>query len=362
MKTAIYISDYYYNPFGDGGFKRTSQIYSLLNESGYKIEFKQSGYRQILPSKFKKLAYIFSRKGVYTNVTSLSKKYNIEQAIKHYTKLIKDYDLIVWDCGIGKPNYDYLLPIAAKAAQKKIIAICHNLDSLVPSKESYLSGQISPNWLNEELKYLRECNLVITISREENWLLKLHQINSAFIPYDPNDINELYNSLMRVKEKRRNNSTSSSYLLVIGTVLNPPTYQGTFELLSFFQHKNYHVKVAGYGTESLVEFNNHTISILGSVDQNQLEDLLINCKAVVINTQWSSGALTKIPELMVCGIPILANEPAARTFYNAPSIFEFSSLEELEIIIETELSKSNSYDLLDKNSRSVKFLLDKIFS
>ena len=55
MKRAIYISDYYYNPFGDGGFKRTSQIYSLLNESGYKIEFKQSGYRQILPSKFKKI-------------------------------------------------------------------------------------------------------------------------------------------------------------------------------------------------------------------------------------------------------------------------------------------------------------------
>jgi hypothetical protein len=58
----------------------------------------------------------------------------------------------------------------------------------------------------------------------------------------------------------------------------------------------------------------------GSVSNEQLADLLSTCDYCWIHQNISTGSLTKIPELMMAGVPVLLNSDAARNFHNIPGV------------------------------------------
>jgi hypothetical protein len=56
-------------------------------------------------------------------------------------------------------------------------------------------------------------------------------------------------------------------------------------------------------------------------------------KAAIVYQECGSGALTKICEFLLAGVPVLANQHAARSYYNCSGVIEFASVAELPLLI-----------------------------
>ena len=97
-----------------------------------------------------------------------------------YDKYNGKYVTFLWENTQDLPSL-YMM----KAAGAKIIAYPHNLESLVPTQVDLTTHKQSPYWLYEEVKRLKLCDEVYTISKEETWLLQLFGINAKYFPYYP---------------------------------------------------------------------------------------------------------------------------------------------------------------------------------
>jgi hypothetical protein len=119
---------------------------------------------------------------------------------------------------------------------------------------------------------------------------------------------------------------------------------------------NYIFHIAGFGTEKL----NQRISlpgrfvIHGTVDKTKLHELYKNVDAVILNQKPSSGALTKISELLTANIPVVANKNAARNYFNVPGIQIFRDDKELLTFLEHPLDFKFSDNIHDVNLEIIK--------
>ena len=71
------------------------------------------------------------------------------------------------------------------------------------------------------------------------------------------------------------------------------------------------------------------IEVRGEVADAELDEILAETKGCIVYQDNGSGALTKIPELLTAGVPVIINSHAARSHHNLPGIFEFDSFEQL---------------------------------
>lgn len=178
---------------------------------------------------------------------------------------------------------------------------------MVKGQKSSLSGKKSPFWFEEEISWLSKCDAVFTISREENWLLRIFGINSFF--YHTIQITKKKNSFYPLEKREKKINVREKIILLLGSAANFPTNMGIRQLIGFWLNSkeklsNIHLHIAGYGTEVFYEEIKDVSSIFlhGSVSEEKLDDLLTNASVAIINQKVSSGALTKIPEYLLAGI------------------------------------------------------------
>ena len=135
-----------------------------------------------------------------------------------------------------------------------------------------------------------------------------------------------------------------NFFLIIGTVGNPPTLSGMTRLLLDLQKINvdcnHQFKVAGYGTEIFREqFGSvRGMEILGSLEQSSLDLLMENCKAMIINQDYCPGALTKVPEILISGIPVIMNIGASRSYKRMDGVYVYDSIAELDRYLKSPLN------------------------
>lgn len=235
-------------------------------------------------------------------------------------------------------DINWFFPIVAKKYGHKVIAAPHNLETLVPNQKSSLSNKPSPEGFFEEMKIFSYCDIVLTISKEENWLLQLFNANSIYFPYNPPKIEA--KQLEQIKKLRSLKRTKPYKLLILGSYSNPPTRKGMDILMHEFcknQYSNFKISFAGYFTEQLAIPDNCTnINVEGSIRVEDLYNLYRKVDAVIINQANSTGALTKIPELLLAGIPIVANTASLRNYYNINGITLYNDINELGEILNNE--------------------------
>lgn len=340
-KKIVYFSRFWNNSDSHGGDKRAAQICEMLCAIGYEFV---SMYSMPLPYTEKQQQRLNKPSGLLQRKLALLQKQHVTCWKYHkWSERIRDFifefharaqvfvnmlksnppDLLIIDDPV------FLAPVISYAQSRKIplIAVCHNVETLSMAQVEHL---FQPEMLTYELELLAKCDLVVTISTEETWLLKNFGMDPLYLPYFPHK-----QALDRFEEvrRKREGADKADYLL-FGTVYNFPTLDGMKQIIAAVTagtllHRD-RLLVAGFGTSQLAsELNDAAVELRGEVTAAELDELLTTIRGCIVYQESGSGALTKIPELLLAGVPVIINSQAARSHHNLPGIFEFASLDQL---------------------------------
>jgi hypothetical protein len=316
------------DPFGHGGNKRTAQVNGIMASAG--ICFHEAVLNNSIPSSNRLSMYLKGLRHSPRFNTGARVKYAIGRYIKLFENFIREEqpELFIWESTV---DYNLLLAEALYKNNIPTIALPHNIESLVSSSRSAFTNKLSPGWLFEELKYLGYCDKTFTISREEQWLLSNSGINADYLPYHPSD--ELKRFLLDIRSKRQEKEkhTHGRRILLLGTFYNKPTFDGYVDLVSNIAHdQGIQIDIAGYGSEPLKSvFTSKNVAVHGSISNETLRELVINADFSVIHQPPSSGSLTRIPELLIAGLPLFLNTHAARSHFDTKGLIIYNSFKEL---------------------------------
>lgn len=326
MKQVICHTKFKLDPFSDGGSKRSVQIREILRRNG--IPYADDLFQ--LPKNASKAqlarwglrAVSFIRKHYPGRIRSLSAYVRL---VKYYALRIpivldkyKNQDVVfLWE-NTNDRRMLYLL----KATGHRVIGMPHNIESLVRSK--------SVNALGAEVANLRHCDSIFAISKEDTWLLRLFGLDAHYLPYCPPEEAESFMLSIRQKRSRRETGNQKVFAL-LGSATNIPTRSGMQALVDFAatQELPFDLLVAGYGTESLKQVSHPQISFLGTLSNEALEEMLVEIDGMIIYQPPTTGALTRIPEMLIAGIPVFANFDAARNYHSVEGVHVYSTLEGL---------------------------------
>lgn len=334
------------NALGHGGERRTAQINEIF--SHYSID--ELTINWLFDNKLAKIKSIFSPLGISSHILkNVQNDLTFTQKIREIIKLdfiikqldkytdLENHRTVIWES-----TYDdqWFIPSLFKERyHKKVFSFPHNIESLVPGQHSDIFNN-QQAWFSNEIKYLKQCNHVFTISREEEWLLQTHGIKTSYLPYYP--VVKVEQELREIREKRQSKLIQNSFL-IIGSATNIPTYNGMQSLLRFVSATkwpdNVEFIIAGFGTECFKEFEvTKSIKVLGSISNDELNRLLVEIKLVLINQQASTGALTKIIEFLISGIPVVCNRASSRSYQSYNGVTVFSNFAELNEILLDDFS------------------------
>jgi len=330
----IYFSRFLPSTERGGGSRRMMQIWELLQGLAGDCEVVSTQRKDHLPEAGqKRIAENVSRSisgGDYPlwSETRRHAVCRLREVSREWSRNIADLPrlkLAVLDDPI------YFIPLLEKLQQLHIpvIAVCHNLETLAPGQVVADSRRVL---FFQEIDALAGCQLVITISREESFLLRNLGIPNVFYPYYPGE--RILTRLQRVREKRK--KTEKQGLLLLGSVFNVQSRQGMSHVVDAWAtdrrlHEHGTLLVAGYGTEKyLAEAKNRpAVDFLGELSDDALDDCLTRVKACLCFQESGSGALTRICEMLIAAVPVLANSHAARTYYNVKGVIEYRGLADL---------------------------------
>jgi hypothetical protein len=334
MKDSIFVYSLFdVDPHGHGGCRRTSQIDELIQRSGFNSV--QAGIKQ-LPTGFERYVTVIKSFNLMSLLFAI--RHNIfptlslkalaffgltreiyRQEFNHYP----NGQTLVWEI-----TSRYIFPYVASEYNHHVIAVPHNLESFIFYPHVFTES------LDVEIKALSSADSVFCISREEQWLLKLHGIDADFLPYYPPSV--IVDELLTVRNLRLE-SCKDSYL-IFGSAKNPPTFAGMLEQIQYLSEirktLEFQVNIVGYGTEILKEhIQNTDFQLYGSVSSDELKKILTATKAVLIHQVAGVGALTRIPEMLIAGVPVIANGNACRSAFEYDGVYCYEDKTQLKEIL-----------------------------
>jgi len=240
----------------------------------------------------------------------------------------KDIDLAI----IDDPLYFYPLVEYLDKAGIPIVALCQNIESL---SYSQLKSKNQARLFDKEIDLFRRCSLVVTISREETLLLRNFDIPALYFPYYP--VATIAERMLSIREKRQ--ETAKEHFLLIGNAGNKVTLDGMTAVIQYFKNRpqllgKEKLLVAGYWSPKFLKISGGpNIDILGDIPNAQLDEILCRTRAMLCYQEYGAGALTRIMEMLLAAVPVLANTHACRSYYHYRGVTEFSNLDDLGRII-----------------------------
>ena len=358
--------------FGNGAKKRTAQIGEILENSTIQcLVLKKDDNLNIrvrdifkcfinVSLQISSIIPISYFKGIKRLLRAVRNYISAKEQLSH--PFLDNINVLLWEC---TRNENFFVPILAKKLNKKVVAITHNLESLVPNQISTISFQKAPLWFEEEIKMLSKCNMVFCISKEETYILNLFNINAFYLPYYPTKTIEDRLLLIRSKRIHKTYQNNRKKIIMVGSADNQPTILGMINRIQFFSNfegDEFEFLVAGFNTELLNDFvpKSNKKYILGTLDLAKLEDLLVETDYILIHQPPTSGALTRIPEMLIAGIPIILNFPSARDFFNMDGIYIYENDENFLELLRSDIQKIP--DLPIKPGKEIKQFIQKIKS
>jgi hypothetical protein len=242
---------------------------------------------------------------------------------------------------LWETTYDSILPELARRAGYRVVALPHNLESLV-SEAVFADPAYDPlDDLRAEIRRLGRADAVYTIAREERWLLEARGVAADYLPYHPDPALAAECRRMRERREAQARGGAAGPLLVLGSALNPATARGMrlqLEWLAAEPDPSRSVVVAGRQTERvLADCSGPGVALVGGVSREQLTELMVQCSALLIHTVAGAGAVTRIPEALLAGIPVIANSNAARDQFGTPGVHVYANRAEFAALVRARL-------------------------
>jgi glycosyltransferase involved in cell wall biosynthesis len=311
---------------GHGGHRRTAQISELIHSAGlgiHEISQMPSTPIQRYLHGLRFLAQYRPRFHISRpTISGCGQQYlSCLQALDSYS----GKKIMVWEMTLS-----HVAPYLAKDRDFKLIALPHNLESLVTDYIDPLTSESLPASFESEIKHLAQADRIFCIAREEQWLLKLRGIEADYLPYYP--VQSILSELLSIRHRRQ--SSEKQRFLVLGSADNLPTLTGMIEQLQWLetisQTHPMQIDIAGYGTEALQHYcDRPNVHLLGSVDPDKLDYLLTHAQAILVHQKAGVGALTRIPEMLIAGVPVIANSNACRSAFDYSGVYCYDSPSEL---------------------------------
>jgi hypothetical protein len=96
--------------------------------------------------------------------------------------------------------------------------------------------------------------------------------------------------------------------------------------------------MAGFGSEDFQsEIEAETVKVYGTVSSLELGRLLAGARALLMYQESATGVLTRIPEALLAGVPIIGNSIACRSALGFSGIHLFDGPSELADLLNTDL-------------------------
>jgi hypothetical protein len=352
----IYFSRYRADQVDNGGARRSAQLRQLL--AGYDVAVVSSLTKQPAAAEGNsaRSGNAFFDRAVQLLVRCRTRKFREEfgrwlffsdRLAKRWVKALQLRQkprLLLVDDPIFFPSL-----IRYCTDQKiPVIAHCHNIETLS-------RGQVMPHCQQELLAYelglLAQCRAAVTISSEEAFLLCNLGMTAEFLPYYPPAAIE--EQLLMVRMQRAESDKRD--FILMGSAGNAPTREGMVQLLGAWRSmgglSGERLHVVGYGTEMLRDAGGIAgVEFRGAVTDQELAELLIRVRGGIVYQESGAGALTRIGEYLLAGVPVLANSHAARSYHNNTGIVEFACLHELRSTLVIFLSTKSEVPLLNQTA------------
>lgn len=315
---------------GHGGEHRSAQLKYILNNSGFEIEFLPITENINNIAKYFLGIYAAIR---YVKIPNISWRWIRRWGVNYYRykKYLNNFSgdkiLLIEN---NRP-FNLISFYYGHAHGYKIVAVPQNIECFEYSSKNIGNPDISFCRLNAELKALKKSEATFCISKEEAWFLSFSGIKSFPLPYYPTP--DIVNDMRSIREMRIANNKKEGFL-IMGSVTNPYTKAGIVELLNLFEstsnNPTYKIHVVGNGTEQLKEkYKSQFIQFHGKLAQETLNKLLSNIKAMIICQPFGAGALTRIPEMLIAGVPLITNFISARSAYHYDGVHVFYTPKQL---------------------------------
>lgn len=231
--------------------------------------------------------------------------------------------LLIWES-----TGDELFGYAAAQMGLKVVALPHDLVTLnrVPAPEP------GPE-LAREVLGLKRCDGLFTISREEQWLLGLFGCPADFLPYFPPAALEA--SLLRARQNRR--PPANAPILLLGSISNPQTRAGVEHQLQLLRSAapapGRRVILAGNGTEALAALAGANVEVRGAVSDEALATLMAESAVLWTYQAAGTGALTRIVEALLAGLPVAGGGVALRSTAHLRDVYPVETVAELAALL-----------------------------
>ena len=322
-----------------GGLHRSEQILEILSQNNIQIaELQQSIFRKNRPITDRILGAVNSIQNHDWDAFGERRLGGIGQMFNLYHNELtrnKKYQAIIWET-----TGETITPQVSQKYQIPVIALPQNIESFFILYCRRKNSNKIFDYLKQELKGLKKADFVFAISVEEQIFLRNHDIAAEYLPYYPGQrLIDLYSDIRQA----RKNSQKQSFL-ILGSAKNYVNVAGFFQLAdwidNYSQNQSWEVKLIGNQTESLKDSLNYPwLKICGTVTEAELKQHLTETRAVLIHQTKGLGVLTRIPEMLVAGIPVIANRIAARSATHLQGVHIYNSPEELHHLLNTEFSE-----------------------
>jgi hypothetical protein len=322
---------------GHGGNKRLAQVVDVLETAASSLRVVQDAFGGSARYNLAAIA-----RGMLPSRTGPTARFRSLRALRNFgvaRSIIEDSDdpsstVFVFDTMMRAVGATFR---GLRARGAKLVLFPQNFDSLTPGVVDPMSSRVAPDWFESEIEVLRQADLVCCLSREDQWLLSLHDIPATYLPYYPTA--PLKEGLLATRIARE--TSEKDIVLILGTASNTPTFDGMLRLLRRSEELvkaagNLDAVVIGYGTEALkATVGSARVRVLGGVAPEILEHYLRRARVCICCQTGTTGALTRIPELLCAGVPILATYGAARSYYHLPGVHVAESQDELFEMLRT---------------------------
>lgn len=324
-----------------GGKFRSLQTYEIFEKAGFDMTPVQEPLR---PSKLRILLWAIAgiiKFGVYRpwHLDSLrTTGYNYFKI----TSFRKQYPNVrIWLIeGTGFGALQNVLMLKSSGCFVLLAPI--NVESLAPYPHAWTHKLPTLERLKIELKYYLQADGVFCISLEEAWLLSILGVETYFLPYHPPA-----KLMERINERRKKREgLQKNGILYYANFHNSPNYLGFKKFVEEKGYINRKIRVAGLGIDKVTPLINdkNEFIILGELTDEKLEQELVQCEKVFFNHFPTSGMLTRVPELLLSGIPVEGNLAALKG-YSLISQSDDSHFQRLHL---TSLAERGGQQLLNK--------------